>query len=248
MLHIRPHLRADYDELPDIDAEGIATLTHAKLACLDELGALLVEQGMEDRFGVTLLHRHFVVNDGEVMLERSNLDRMSLLTRPEFLNNELRKEAVPIIIMAGADHEFVALEYAPVGELRVSTFRQDDSSTLESMFGVLRSRQALHPFGIRLINSGPHLEKGRVWVETCDKKYRELTCVGMAYSDEHLTDAIETNWRWERSQTEIREPGDPPIPLRACTRSCDRKCRVVGGYEPNLREHRNDHDEHHTLE
>lgn len=48
----------------------------------DEIKAVLAKHGALQRFGVTLLHKHFDVYDGERMIEVCNSDTRTLTIRP----------------------------------------------------------------------------------------------------------------------------------------------------------------------
>lgn len=68
-----------WQELPDInDVEQISSKDYA---VLEELRTVLVRHGYTDRFGVTLLHKHFDLNDDEVLMERTDeVARVSTLS------------------------------------------------------------------------------------------------------------------------------------------------------------------------
>jgi hypothetical protein len=51
-------------------------------ACLDEIGELLIGKGANDRFGITLLHSHFPVDDAEIMVEEPNVAERRFTLRP----------------------------------------------------------------------------------------------------------------------------------------------------------------------
>ena len=66
MITIRPHNPHDYAILPDIDDRQVQSLTKADGDCLDKLGNFLVVAQANDRFGASLLHRHFPVFTNEL--------------------------------------------------------------------------------------------------------------------------------------------------------------------------------------
>lgn len=56
-----------YQDLPDIDETP--PLDDADFSCLAEVREVLARHGRLGRFGVTLLHNHFPINEGEVLVE-----------------------------------------------------------------------------------------------------------------------------------------------------------------------------------
>jgi hypothetical protein len=66
--------------LRDIDA--IEPLNDADAPCLAEIREVLKKHGKLERFGIALLHSHFQMEDGEILLETSNKRARSLTIRP----------------------------------------------------------------------------------------------------------------------------------------------------------------------
>lgn len=75
-------------------------------ACLEELRAVLLRHGAIDRFGVTLLHDHFPVYEGETLLETCDAE-----------SRRLTMQVVPTAVLA--DREVVETEwrFSPSGEV-----------------------------------------------------------------------------------------------------------------------------------
>jgi hypothetical protein len=68
------------DWAPLKDIEDVAPLGEADAACMHDLFAVLKRHGKIDRFGVTLLHKHFPMAEDEVLLERTySADRRLVL-------------------------------------------------------------------------------------------------------------------------------------------------------------------------
>ena len=66
-------------ELPDIN--DVEQINDKDYAVLEELRSVLVRHGYTDRFGVTLLHKHFDLNEDEVLMERTDeVARVSTLS------------------------------------------------------------------------------------------------------------------------------------------------------------------------
>lgn len=76
-LQVAPTQWADFKDLEDV-----APIDDSDLACLAEVRAVLNRHGKRDRFGVALLHKHFDMDDGEVLLENTNQKERTLTLRP----------------------------------------------------------------------------------------------------------------------------------------------------------------------
>lgn len=55
-----------FNSLPDLVATSEAG---AELTCLEEVRQFLFSKGLHDRFGICLLHKHFDLSPGELMVE-----------------------------------------------------------------------------------------------------------------------------------------------------------------------------------
>jgi hypothetical protein len=71
---------ATWNHLKDIDQ--VAELDSSAQACLDEVRAVLERHGCLDRFGVNLLHKHFEMNNSEILVETVNETDRVLVTKP----------------------------------------------------------------------------------------------------------------------------------------------------------------------
>lgn len=58
------------NDLPHIN--DIAPMNDADMPCINELREVLKKHGALDRFGITLLHKHFDVEADEVLVERTD--------------------------------------------------------------------------------------------------------------------------------------------------------------------------------
>ncbi len=54
-------------DLPNIDE--VSALSDEDRVCIDEIISVLEKHDRLKRFGLTLLHQHFPVEDGEILLE-----------------------------------------------------------------------------------------------------------------------------------------------------------------------------------
>jgi hypothetical protein len=61
-------------------------------ACFAELRKVLEKHGKLDRFGVTLIHRHFHLDEDECFIESVDVDERVLTVRP------IRKDSLPTAV------------------------------------------------------------------------------------------------------------------------------------------------------
>ena len=79
------------NDLPNVD--DVEPLSASDEECLRDVGEILERWGKQDRFGVSLAHRHFDLEEGEVMVEYCDVEGRVLTTQPRQLN-DLQKAAV----------------------------------------------------------------------------------------------------------------------------------------------------------
>ena len=60
----------DTNDLPYTN--DVVPLNEDDQSCIEEIRHVLKKHGALDRFGITLLHKHFDIDDGEVMVERTD--------------------------------------------------------------------------------------------------------------------------------------------------------------------------------
>jgi hypothetical protein len=73
-------MQEDLPPLPNINE--VEAISAADDACLSDLRAVLLKHNALSRFGVWLLHEHFDLVEGEVMLESVDTLRRTLTIRP----------------------------------------------------------------------------------------------------------------------------------------------------------------------
>jgi hypothetical protein len=67
-------------------AEELGPLTAADFACFTELRAVLERHGMLERFGVTVLHKHFDLATNETLVETTDVAKRSMTIQPEVID------------------------------------------------------------------------------------------------------------------------------------------------------------------
>jgi len=69
-----------WNYLPDI--HDTKPLTAAERTCLDDVRDVLARHGCLERFGVTMLHKHFEMADDEILVEQADEASRRLVTKP----------------------------------------------------------------------------------------------------------------------------------------------------------------------
>ncbi|OJJ19989.1 hypothetical protein BKI52_16060 [marine bacterium AO1-C] len=83
-----------YKNLPYID--DVKEYSQEDEALFKEIKEVLKKYGVLDKFGITLLHTHFPVKKGEVMVEHYNPEDKSQLTKPHPVADIDKLGLVPI--------------------------------------------------------------------------------------------------------------------------------------------------------
>lgn len=102
-LQVSPVQWVDLDRLTDVEP-----LNDADLKCMAEVREVLKKHGKRERFGVALLHKHFDMDDNEVLLEYSDHENRELKIRA--VPKEDAENTVPTIWML-MDDESRAVQY-----------------------------------------------------------------------------------------------------------------------------------------
>lgn len=82
-----------WNDLPDINE--VSKLDRADMQCLEAIKELLQQHNKSRRFGVTLLHQHFMLDDDELLVEHCDLENRKLVTRPEKDRDHIRTNYLP---------------------------------------------------------------------------------------------------------------------------------------------------------
>jgi hypothetical protein len=225
MLTMRHHTSNDYALLPDIDDSDAGTITAADQACLDEIGNGLLRTRAHERFGVTLLHSHFPIENGETLVEEVHTDSDLLTLRPVRTNGS---ELVATNICFDdarsrfEDPRLIGLEYTCAHVLAGAVpINNSDRDTLSLVHDVLRSYGMTNRFGIRLLHD-PLKLKGDILLETCDPIRRTLTCRRSREDDPALARSIPTVFTWEEISATDR---DGLVIGQGCIQLCTTKHR-----------------------
>lgn len=85
------------------DIDDIEPFSASDEACLGEIRSVLAKHGALDRFGVTLLHGHFHLNDDEILVEYPDPENRLLVSRVERRSSVDEGNAVQTLWRFGVD-------------------------------------------------------------------------------------------------------------------------------------------------
>jgi len=219
VIHIRPHTLRDYAILPDIDSLGMGTLNEGDLACLEEIGELLIAKGANSRFGITLLHSHFPIGDNETLVEQASAGERAFTVRPVADRADSSDDYVAINLQFDADRNdgilpMIGLEFIRSEALSdIAPVSASDASVLRDVREVLERRNYLQRFGVCLLHDTIDLKKSEMLLETCDLFTRTLHCVAAGREDQRISIGVETTWLWST-----------PAEAARCLRECHKTC------------------------
>jgi len=81
-----------FNELPDIN--DVPPISPEDEACLEEIKAILEKHNRTSKFGIALLHNHFMLEDDEVLMEYCDSEKRLLISKPVKHSSLLDKQAI----------------------------------------------------------------------------------------------------------------------------------------------------------
>lgn len=238
MIQVRRHDSRDYAALPDIDSTSAGNLSEDDHACLDNVGCLLVQEQANSRFGVTLLHSHFPIRDGEMLVEEVSTDLQLITLRPVA---EKYPGLVPTSVCferSGEAFGLIGLEFTPEGTLDgIRPLDAHDHDLLASVHKIVLRYGKIERFGIRLLHDPLGLGD-RVLLETCDP--HGLTCRTTTEADPDFAEAIPTLFQWEAGLSRSGLSAG-----QSCMQFCKamRKCSIGRDGHQSSSSHESSHDD-----
>lgn len=101
-LEVAPTQWADLKDIDDVEP-----INDSDLECMVEVREVLKKHGKRERFGVALLHKHFGMNDDEVLVEETDREARQLTIKPS--TREVLGKTVPTIwMLMDGDKQVVA--------------------------------------------------------------------------------------------------------------------------------------------
>ncbi len=92
ILEVAPMQWAALKKLREVEP-----IAESDLECMADIRDVLKKHGKQERFGVALLHKHFHMNDGEMLVEDSDEETRELRIKP--VQKAAAEETVPTIWM-----------------------------------------------------------------------------------------------------------------------------------------------------
>lgn len=84
-----------WNDLPNI--HDVPPLDDSDRQCLEDIRAVVERHGKAKRFGVTVLHQHFLMAEDEVLVEHCDQEQRTLVTAPEKATEIIRREYLPTV-------------------------------------------------------------------------------------------------------------------------------------------------------
>ncbi len=91
-LSVAPMQWADLKKLKDVQP-----INDSDVECMAEVREVLKKHGKRERFGLALLHKHFEMDDGELLVEDSDEETRELSIKP--IKREAVSHTVPTVWM-----------------------------------------------------------------------------------------------------------------------------------------------------
>jgi len=143
-----------------------------------ELRDVLKKHNALDRFGITLLHKHFDIADDEIMLETTDVENKKFHMRPVKAKDYIGKENAPLaaISIRLVDGDNVAMQTTMWSQLQdanqISKISDSDIECLRELRNVLKKHNALDRFGVKLFYKQLEMAEDEMLFETTDVQER----------------------------------------------------------------------------
>lgn len=160
----------------------------------EELAKLLYENKCENRFGITLLHYHFPVNEDEILLERfeksENASYKFAINTKEISSDFIRPLAWRFI-----DNEILPVEYVDL-TFTNKNFKyellQNENECLSQIGQLLKKKSCENRFGVCFLNSPFRKNKNYTIMESTDEESRIQKLYPISKKDTSNINAIQT--------------------------------------------------------
>src|SRR3990172_9207208 len=178
-----------------------------------ELRDVLKKHNALNRFGITLLHKHFDVADDEIMLETTDVENKTLHMRPVKTKDYIEKENAPLAATSIrlVDGDNVAMQTYMWSQLRnandISRISDSDVECLRELRDVLKKYNALDRFGIKLFYKQFEITEDEMLFETTDVQERTqiIRPVNVKYcQDREDMQAMITLWKMVEDEPVVR--------------------------------------------
>jgi len=143
-----------------------------------ELRDILKKYNALDRFGITLLHKHFKIDEDEMMLETIDVEKRRLYMSPVKSKDYLGKgdKSLTTTSLKLVDDDNVAIQTTmwsktPEGS-KMLKISESDAKCFYELRQILKKHNALERYGIGLLHKHFDVNEGEVLYETTDVEKR----------------------------------------------------------------------------
>jgi hypothetical protein len=200
MLTCARHSRSIYASLPEV-LDASRQFTFTERAIVDELGGAALQAGVTNEFGACMLHRHFDVDDKEMLVERLTGDAATpIRTTPEPATARLMSQVAPTVLMLNGSDGWTALEYAPLQPGHSASLAPREHVFLIEAERILRMRGVSTRIGLFRAYHAIGLRSDASLVENAYEDSRELL-FELVTDLTNLGTVVETRWMWEAETT-----------------------------------------------
>jgi hypothetical protein len=188
-----------YDNLRDMDEPGVSELSVGDKACRDEILRWLLEHGLNGLLGVTHLHKHLKLQEGEFLYRRRR--GRGWVTFPATENTIPLERLVPVSVMLNraqnGEISITALEYEEIEGSANDPIQEVPAEMWAPLYEILQRHGKLDRFGFAAIRD--FLGKDEVLLEVTDVEERAMH---MDVVPRNLDDQrSETFWIFKRDES-----------------------------------------------
>ena len=169
-------------------------------AVLPRLGKIICQYGLNDKIGLSLLHKHFSLDHQERLIEQFYGDKTKIqpltipnetitpyLWKPQNINNNFNWYPLEFCLTSHLPPSIIALASGIVA-------RQD---FLKAMVDTLLASNIIDVFGITILHRAIKVTDDKILVETTNEKMRTLTWAAWPRSSFAPQELTPTTWRFD---------------------------------------------------
>ncbi|CAF1595953.1 unnamed protein product, partial [Didymodactylos carnosus] len=187
-------------ELPHFDRAKLLVRSNVVTNAINELGNVIIQNGLERAVGVCLLHKHFDVKSNEILLE-TNHDNTSKLA--PVASSSIKDEVLPYMWKMGKDMCWSPLEFVYNTEQNKDAFGKvmQNEGFLRTVGMIMLQLKVDDILGLSLLHRDHISGAAGGTMETTNEISRELTVVPLDKTvkcDHHET--VQTLWKFGTRQ------------------------------------------------
>ena len=164
--------------------------------CFDDLGRLFDQHQKCNLYEVNLLHTHYVVREGEAVVNRFNPAKRMLVG--EIRPTEEAQKTLPWSLRLFGD-TFIPNQWLAVTTSVAKYDFSHDRQFLAEVGSVLADHNALNRFGVQLRLPFLDPSPGKILMEYIDEEKRTSTLVFVDEEERNAPSIIDTSWIFSRA-------------------------------------------------